>query len=179
MAEMGVSGAEVKRLNADVPSTLTLETGDREDCELGGHPHCWMWECCDMPCVGGLLTATSAQSLAFLLPLPPAQSETLGCLLPGILTGWYFEFQSSYSSQETLHFWVSLQGESVPTYILPEVPVCSLPRFPISSSSPRRASLCLSFRAECDAAIHFAVFVHIKTNKQRPKHTPAGLLSEN
>ena len=44
---------------------------------------------------------------------------------------------------------------------------------------PRGASLRLLFWAECDATLHFAGFVHIKTNKQRPKHTPAGLLSEN
>lgn len=74
----------------------------------------------------GGLTATSAQSLAF-SALFPACTETSGCLLPGILKGWYFEFRSSCSSQETLHFWVSLQGENGPTCIFPEVLVCCYP----------------------------------------------------
>lgn len=125
----------------------------------------------------GLLQATAAQSSAFLLTSLPAQRlwmsprdlDRLEFSNPGSPIHLKRPCASGFPCRERM---------CLPAFSLKCLFVC-YPDSQISSSLPCCASLRLSFREECDAAIHFAVFVHIKTNKQRPKHTPAGLLSEN
>lgn len=129
---MGVFGTEVTESRSFI-NVRHRDWVTAEGCEQG-HPSAGRGNGATCPESGAPYSNLSSE--LGVSALFPACTETLGCLLPGILTRWYFEFRLSHSSQETLHFWVSLQGENVPTYIFPEVLVCSLPRFPISSTSP-------------------------------------------
>lgn len=168
---------EVKTLNRRLHPCQQGDWETPEDDEPScPSPRSWVQEWCEMSWVKGPLSTFSSE-LGFPLTSllcrnfwisPPRNLDRLVFCIPGSL------FLSRDPVLQGL-----LRGTNVPTYIFPEVPVCSLPRSPNIAWFPHGASLHLSFRAECDAALHFAGFVHSKTNKQRPKHTPAGLLSEN
>lgn len=124
---------------------------------------------------GPLNDFTSELSVSAHLPIC---TETFGCLLSITLTGWCFESWQSYSFQETPCFWVSLQGGNVPTYIFPEVLACSLLAFPNVVCLPMVQS-CPLLPREGRSAMLLSILQSLCTSKQRPKHTPAGLLSGN
>lgn len=138
-------------------------------------PLLWLWEWRDMPWIGGPYSNLSSELGVFCsLPClhrdfwmsPPRNLERLVFWIPVVL---FLSRDPALLGLPAGREWAYLH--------FPWSACLLLPRLPLPSASPvmpARAS-----HLQRDAAIHFAVFVHIKTNKQRPKHTPAGLLSEN
>ena len=79
-------------------------------------------------------------------------------LSQGPLDDFSSELVFLLACEQTLCFWVSPQGENVPTYIFPEVLLAHYPHSQMSAVH--------CHGAECNATLHSAVSLHIRTETQ-------------